>query len=105
MGINVKIQKSPKPIDIVTAEARLERDLKSCMRCRYFHGNNRQCIVKKCVKEDVKQPEITVEEKQSKCFGCPYPHTEGYCFPCMKEALEVIKKKPTVIEQEEKKDG
>lgn len=46
MGINVKVQKSPKPIEIITAEARLERDLKSCMRCRYFHGNNRQCIAK-----------------------------------------------------------
>lgn len=104
MRINVKVQKSPKPIEIITAEARLVRDLKSCMRCRYFHGNNRQCIAKKCVKEEKKQPEITVEEKQSKCLGCPYPHTEGYCFPCMKEVLGVIKK-PTVIEQEEKKDG
>lgn len=44
MGVNVKVQKSPKPKDIVTAEVRLEQDLKSCMRCRYFYGNNRQCI-------------------------------------------------------------
>ena len=51
MGINVKVQKSPKPIEIITVEARLVRELKSCMRCRYFHGNNRQCIAKKCVKE------------------------------------------------------
>lgn len=49
MGVNVKVQKSPKPKDIVTAEVRLEQDLKSCMRCRYFYGNNRQCIAKKCV--------------------------------------------------------
>ena len=104
MGINVRVQKAPKPRNIVTVEARLERDLRSCMRCRNFHGNNRQCIAKKCVKEDVKQPEIMVEEKQSKCFGCPYPHIEGYCFPCMKEVLGVIKK-PKVIKQEEKKDG
>lgn len=105
MGINVKVQKSPKPREVVTAEARLECDLKSCMRCRHFYGNNRQCIAKKCVKEDLKQPEITDEEKQSKCFGCPYPHTEGYCFPCMRDVLGVIKKQPIVIEQEEKKDG
>ena len=104
MGINVRVQKAPKARNIVTVEARLERDLRSCMRCRNFHGNNRQCIAKKCVKEDVKQPEIMVEEKQSKCFGCPYPHIEGYCFPCMKEVLGVIKK-PKVIKQEEKKDG
>lgn len=105
MGINVKVQKSPKPRDIVTAEAKLEKDLKSCMRCKYFHGNNHQCILKECVKEDKKQPEITEEEKQSKCFECPYPHKEGYCFPCMNEVLGVIKKKSIVIEQEEKKDG
>lgn len=53
MGVNVKVQKSPKPKDIVTAEVRLEQDLKSCMRCRYFYGNNRQCIAKKCVKGDI----------------------------------------------------
>ena len=63
MGINVKVQKSPKPIEIITAEARLERDLKSCMRCRYFHGNNRQCIAKKCVKEEKKQPENPKNKK------------------------------------------
>ena len=104
MGINVRVQKTLKLRNIVTEEARSERDLKSCMRCRYFYGNNRQCVAKKCVKEEKKQPEITVEEKQSKCFGCPYPHTEGYCFPCMKEILGPIKK-PIAIEQEEKKDG
>ena len=53
---------------------------------------------KKCVKENVKRPEITEEEKQSKCFGCPYPHTEGYCFLCMREVLGVIKKKAMVSE-------
>ena len=105
MGINVKVQKSPKPTDIIVAEAKLEIDLRSCMRCRYFHGNNRQCILKKCVKEEKKQPEITDEEKQSKCFECPYPHMEGYCFPCMRDILGLLKKKPIVIEQEEKKDG
>lgn len=104
MEINVKVQKSPKPTDIVVAEAKLERDLKSCMRCRFFHGNNRQCILKKCVKEEKKQPEITEKEKQSKGFGCPYPHLEGYCFPCMRDVLGLLKKKP-VNEQEEKKDG
>lgn len=31
VGINVRVQKSPKPTDIVVAEAKLERDLKSCM--------------------------------------------------------------------------
>ena len=103
MGINIRAQKSPKSKNIITVEARLERDLRNCMRCRHFHGNNRQCIAMRCVKEDMK-PVIMVDKK-SKCFGCPYPHTEGYCFPCMKEILGLIKKKQIVIEQEEKKDG
>lgn len=105
MGINVKVQKSPKSRNIVTAEAKLEKDLKSCMRCKYFYGNNRQCILQKCIKEEKKQPEITEEEKQSKCFGCPYPHREGYCFPCTRDILGILRKKPNIIEQEEKKDG
>ena len=52
MGINVRVQKSPKPLDVIEVQAKLERDLRSCMRCRFFYGNNRQCIAKKCVKED-----------------------------------------------------
>ena len=80
MEINVKVQKSPKPTDIVVAEAKLERDLKSCMRCRFFHGNNRQCILKKCVKEEKKQPEITEKEKQSKCFGYSLTMDTRFCF-------------------------
>ncbi len=103
MGINVRVQKLPKSKDIISASAKLEKDLKSCMRCRFFHGNNHQCVVSKCVKEEVTQ-KVIVEEKQNKCFDCPYPHTEGYCFPCMKEILGLIKK-PVVIKQEEKKDG
>lgn len=105
MGINVKVQKSSKSRNIVTAEAKIEKDLKSCMRCKYFYGNNRQCILKKCIKEEMQQPEITEEEKQSKCFGCPYPHREGYCFPCTRDILGILRKKTIIIEQEEKKDG
>lgn len=70
MGINVKVQKAPKLKDIVVEEAKLEKDLKSCMRCKFFHGNSRQCILKKCIKEEKKQPEITEEEKQSKLCRC-----------------------------------
>lgn len=42
MGINVRVQKSPKPLDVIEVQAKLERDLRSCMRCRFFYGNNRQ---------------------------------------------------------------
>lgn len=26
-------------------------------------------------------------EQSTKCFGCPYPQSERYCFPCMKKIL------------------
>lgn len=88
MGINVRVQKSPKPLEIIVAQANLERDLKSCMRCRFFCGNNSQCIAKKCVKEDT-QPKAAEQEKEDKCFGCPYRQSEQYCFPCMKKLLGI----------------
>lgn len=107
MGVNVRVQKSPKPLEIIVAQANLERDLKSCMRCRFFYGNNSQCIAKKCVKEDT-QPKAAEQEKKDKCFGCPYRQSEHYCFPCMKKLLGIEEKeheKEIVLEQEEKKDG
>lgn len=86
MGINIKVKNAPKPLDAITVQAKLERDLKSCMRCRFFYGNNSQCIAKQCVREE-KKPEITEVEKDSKCFECPYRQSEQYCFPCMKKIL------------------
>lgn len=84
MGINIKVKNAPKPLDAITVQTKLEKDLKSCMRCRFFYGNSSQCLAKKCVKEE-KEPEITEEEKNSKCYECPYRQSERYCFPCMKE--------------------
>lgn len=106
MGINIKVQKHPKQKDVITAEAKLERDLRSCMRCRFFYGNRQQCIAKKCVREE-KQTKPVEQEKNRKCVGCSYRQSEQYCFPCMKEILGIKEKKETdiVIETEEKKDG
>lgn len=86
MGINVRIQKSPKPLDVIIAQAKLERDLKSCMRCRFFYGSNSQCIAKQCVRED-REAEIPEQDRESACFECPYRQSERYCFPCMKKIL------------------
>ena len=93
MGINVKVRKYPKAKDVITAEALLERDIRSCMRCRFFH-NSRQCIASKCVKmsENPLAAEVSME---SQCFGCPYNQTEKYCFPCMKKLLERTEGKST----------
>ena len=97
MGINVKIQKSPKPLDVITVQAKLERDLKSCMRCRVFYGSSSQCIAKRCVREDGKA-EVTERDMESECFNCQYRQSDKYCFPCMKKILEKQR-------QEEKQDG
>lgn len=107
MGINVKVQKSPKPKDVIKAQVKLERDLKSCMQCRFFYGNNSQCLAKKCVKEE-KKPELTEQDKKHKCYGCTYMQSEKYCFPCMKELFGYSSKErqeESVFEEEEKKNG
>lgn len=107
MVINVRIQKAPKTKDVIIAQAVLEKDLKSCIRCRFFYGNNSQCIARKCVREDM-EPITAIQDKESKCYECPYRQSERYCFPCMKKLLGHEEKeiqneiKP---EQEEKKDG
>lgn len=106
MGINVRIQKSPKPLDVIIAQAKLERDLKSCMRCRFFYGSNSQCITKQCVRED-RGAEVSEQDRESECFGCPYRQSERYCFPCMKKLLgrkEKETENQIVLEQEEKQN-
>lgn len=105
MNIDVKVKKSPKPRDIIMAQVKFDRDLKSCMRCKFFHGNNSQCITRECVKEQSEQ-KIAQEEKSSKCLGCPYPQSGRYCFPCMRDILEHDQKENQMImEQEKKNDG
>ena len=84
MGINVRVQNAPKLSEIIAAQVKLEKDLRSCMRCRFFYGNNSQCLAKKCIREE-SRPRIT--EQADMCFGCPYRQSETYCFPCMKKLL------------------
>ena len=92
MGINVRVKKSPKPLDVITARMKLERDLKSCMHCRFFYGNNSQCIASQCVREE-REAEVSEQDMESECFGCPYRQSEKYCFPCMKKILGKYGKK------------
>lgn len=54
------------------------------------------------------EPEITMQDKGSKCYECPYRQSERYCFPCMKKLLGYEEKKTeneTMLEQGEKTDG
>ena len=75
MRIKVKARKSPKPVGIITAHARLKGNLKSC--------------------------------QNFKCFGCPYPQSEKYCFPCMQKLLKQKGKEiqKNNYKMEEKDDG
>mgnify|MGYP001047270196 FL=1 len=86
MGINVRVQNAPKLSGIIAAQVKLEKDLRSCMRCRFFYGNNSQCLAKECVREESK-PETAEEDKESLCFECPYRQSEKFCFPCMRKIL------------------
>ena len=65
----------------IKAEEKFDRDLKTCMRCKYFYGNNVQCIKRKCVKEEKKN--IQEEQINDYCKDCPYKQEGSYCFPCM----------------------
>ncbi|BCJ96373.1 hypothetical protein acsn021_39420 [Anaerocolumna cellulosilytica] len=65
----------------------LERDLKSCMKCKFFWGNSHGCSRKQCYKEK-RQPVAENDQKKKECEGCAYRQSERYCFPCMKKLLE-----------------
>ncbi len=66
-------------------EAQLVKELKSCMRCKYFWGNNNRCANGACQKKSGK--EIKKDNLPDKCKGCPYYRGNGYCFPCMKDLM------------------
>lgn len=68
----------------LSAEEKLDRDLKACMKCKYFWGNNHRCINKKCYREKKK---TEIKKPVSECDGCPYNKGNGYCFPCMRKIL------------------
>lgn len=78
-------KKSAKPRrKPLTKEQKLDRELRDCMHCKYFWGNNSQCLIKQCYKEKKKPIE---EKTKSECDGCPYGQGKNYCFPCMKKIL------------------
>ncbi len=56
-------RKMPEP-----QQKKLESELKECMRCRFFWGNDSRCISKKCCKPKNKKERRIPEE----CQGCPY---------------------------------
>lgn len=67
-------------------EEQLMKELKSCMRCKYFWGNNNRCANGACQKKSDK--EIKKDNLPDKCKGCSYHRGNGYCFPCMKDLMK-----------------
>lgn len=90
VGINTKgPAKKNAQVKKADPKIQLERDLKSCMRCKYFYGHNSGCLKnKKCAKGMSKrEKELLAEKKKSKCYDCPYGKDKSYCFPCIRELL------------------
>ena len=90
VGINTKgFAKKNAQEKKADPKIQLERDLKSCMRCKYFYGHNSGCLKnKKCAKRMSKrEKELLAEKKKSKCYDCPYGKDKSYCFPCIRELL------------------
>ena len=84
MGINAKKQKPEKNSKENNAKEKLERDLRSCMKCKDFWGNDNRCINnEKCGSGKQK----TEKQQESICVGCPYGKNSRYCFPCMRDLL------------------
>jgi hypothetical protein len=83
MGVVQKKFRKPHKKKL-SQEEKFDKDLKDCMRCKYFWGNNSRCIQNKCCKE-TEQP--VVKKAASECDDCPYNTGNGYCFPCMKKIL------------------
>ena len=52
----------------MSAEDKLERDLKDCMHCKFFWGHNNRCANGICVKP-TKRKEISIPDE---CVGCAY---------------------------------
>lgn len=67
----------------MSAEEKLERNLKDCMHCKLFWGHNNRCANGICVKP-TKKNEIPIPDEY---VGCPYYQGNGYCFPCMRKLI------------------
>ena len=85
MGINQKRSRTKKQDKATLEKRRFDRELRECMHCKYFWGNNHQCLLNKCSKsQNVYKKEKSIPEK---CKGCSYNQSDNYCFPCMKDML------------------
>lgn len=54
MGINQKKNKSKKPDKAERERKQFDRELRDCMHCKFFWGNNHRCVINKCCKANQK---------------------------------------------------
>ena len=80
------------------AEKKIEKDLKSCMKCHFFWGNDSRCITNQCYEE---KKETVTNKQKSECDDCPYKQNDSYCFPCMKKIMG-MKADETDVENQRK---
>ena len=67
MGINQKKNKSKKPDKAERERKQFDRELRDCMHCKFFWGNNHRCVINKCCKANQKIVcKITKKEKNQK---------------------------------------
>ena len=87
LGINTKAFKKDEIKSEADNKKQLVKELHSCMKCKYFWGNDNRCINnKKCGSKNSANCNA-YKPKDSKCIGCPYGKDNLYCFPCMKDLL------------------
>lgn len=91
MGINAKKQKPEKNSKENNAKEKLERDLRSCMKCKYFWGNDNRCINnEKCGAGKQK----TEKQQESKCVGVHMEKT-AILFSVHERFIRKVRKKDT----------
>lgn len=84
MGANFKSLSKKVKCQVTSDVEQIERDLKACMQCHYFYGNDSRCINSTCYREKKKE---VVKDVEGICDDCPYKQEGNYCFPCMKKLL------------------
>ena len=87
MKNDVRIQKEGRQETASETKIKLTKELRDCMNCRYFHGNNSQCIRTGCIACPKEKPEIDVTHA---CYQCRFSKPEGYCFPCLRKMMGEI---------------
>lgn len=72
--MEVKNQTNQRLNKVEKSDKKFDRDLKSCMRCSYFWGNDSRYTNSQCIKEEKKLAVTEINE----CTDCPYRQSASY---------------------------